>query len=59
MKKEYSRPDFKTVDIKARQELLTASFDEELDNNGSDGGNALSREGFFDEDSEDDGWPKQ
>lgn len=51
MKKVYTRPSFKTVEIKTRQVLMT-SFDKNLDGNGQDGSHALSRDGFFDEDEE-------
>ena len=51
MKKVYTRPSFKTVEIKTRQVLMT-SFDKNLDGNGKDGDQALSRDGFFDEDEE-------
>ena len=51
MKKVYTRPSFKTVEIKTRQVLMT-SFDKNLDGNGKDGGQALSRDGFFDEEEE-------
>ena len=51
MKKVYTRPSFKTVEIKTRQVLMT-SFDKNLDGNGKDGGQALSRDGFFDDEEE-------
>lgn len=51
MKKVYTRPSFKTVEIKTRQVLMT-SFDKNLNGDGKDGSQALSRDGFFDEDEE-------